>query len=145
VALREEWAFVTGYLEIERLRMGDRLRVSLEGDPAVMDCLVPPFALQPLVENAVVHAIAPRKDGGHLTVRAHPCGDRLRIEVGDDGPGLPASAGPRGTGLGLQLLRERLGMLYADRAELRLETAGERGLRATLDLPLERGHAEEAK
>jgi signal transduction histidine kinase len=144
VELREEWEFVEGYLEIERLRMGERLRLSLEGDEALMDCLVPPFALQPLVENAVQHAIAPRGDGGRLLVSARRCGDRLRLEVRDDGPGLPASAAaPQGTGLGLQLLRDRLGMLYQGRAELLLEPAPEGGLRAALELPLERGRAAE--
>jgi signal transduction histidine kinase len=144
VALREEWDFVTGYLEIERMRMGDRLLLSLEADAAVMDCLVPPFALQPLVENAVLHGIAPRKDGGRLTVTARQRGERLHLEVCDDGPGLPATPQPGSNGLGLQLLRERLGMLYPDRAGLRLETAGERGLRATLDLPIERFSSTEA-
>jgi two-component system, LytTR family, sensor kinase len=141
VSLREEWDFVTGYLDIERLRMGDRLLLDLDGDPEVMDCLVPPFALQPLVENAVLHGIAPRKEGGRLTVSARRQGDRLRLEVCDDGPGLPAAPraeGGNGSGVGLQLLRERLAMLYTDRAGLRLDAAGGRGLRATLDLPLER-------
>src|SRR5262245_42828613 len=145
VSLREEWDFMAGYLEIERLRMGDRLVLELQGDAAVMDCLVPPFALQPLVENAVLHAIAPRKDGGRLSVTARQCGERLRLEVCDDGPGLPATPGAAaGNGVGLQLLRERLAMLYADRAALRLEAAPGRGLRATLDLPLERWPAAEA-
>jgi signal transduction histidine kinase len=143
VSLREEWDFVAGYLEIERLRMGERLLLDLQGEAAVMDCLVPPFALQPLVENAVLHAIAPRKGGGRLTVSARQCGERLRLEVCDDGPGLggPPAAG---NGVGLQLLRERLAMLYADRAGLRLEAGGEGGLRATLDLPLQRWPAAEA-
>ncbi|HEX6738021.1 MAG TPA: histidine kinase, partial [Vicinamibacteria bacterium] len=139
VALREEWEFVRGYLEIERLRMGDRLHLSLDGEAAVMDCLVPPFALQPLVENAVVHAIAPRRDGGSLRVSARQHGERLRLEVRDDGPGLAGAAPAQGAGLGLQLLRERLGMLYPEGAGLRLEPAASGGLVATLDLPLQRG------
>jgi sensor histidine kinase YesM len=147
VSLREEWSFVTGYLDIERLRMGDRLRLDLDGDAEVMDCLVPPFALQPLVENAVLHGVAPRKEGGRVSVTARRQGDRLRLEVCDDGPGLPS--GPRangnGSGVGLQLLRERLAMLYTDRAGLRLDAAGENGLRATLDLPLERGTPAEGR
>ena len=63
VSLREEWDFVSGYLDIERLRMGDRLRLELDGEADAMDCLVPPFALQPLVENAVLHGIAPAQGG----------------------------------------------------------------------------------
>jgi LytS/YehU family sensor histidine kinase len=144
VSLREEWDFVSGYLDIERLRMGERLRLELDGEADVMDCLVPPFALQPLVENAVLHGIAPRKEGGRLTVTARRSGDRLRLEVCDDGPGLPFAARANGNGVGLQLLRERLAMLYAGGAGLRLEPAGERGLKATLDLPLDRWAAAEA-
>ena len=64
VRLADEWAFVEGYLELEKLRLGDRLRLTLEAAPESLDCLVPPFALQPLVENAVNHAIAPRAGGG---------------------------------------------------------------------------------
>ncbi len=143
VPLREEWRFVSGYLEIEKLRMGDRLLVSLEGDERVMDCLIPPFSLQPLVENAILHGIAPRRDGGRLGVTARRSEDRLHLSVCDDGPGLASSALTSGTGLGLRLLRERLAMLYRDRAELRLEGADERGLRATLDLPVERGRSSE--
>ena len=138
VPLAEEWRFVSGYLEIESLRMGDRLSVSLDGDADVMNCLIPPFALQPLVENAILHGIAPRKEGGRLSVTAGRRGERLLLVVCDDGPGLSGSPAQGGSGLGLRLLRERLAALYADRAEVRLEPGGTRGLRATLDLPIER-------
>jgi hypothetical protein len=144
VSLREEWEFMAGYLEIERLRMGDRLRLSLQGDASLMDCPVPPFALQPLVENAVLHAIAPRREGGQLTVTARKHDGRLRLEVCDDGPGLAGGNGNGGSGVGLQLLRERLAVLYGDAAGLRLEAGENRGLRATLDLPLRRAARAEA-
>ncbi len=145
VTLGEEWEFVQSYLEIESLRLRDRLQLDLKADPDVMPCLVPPFVLQPLVENAILHAIAPRKAGGRLEVTARRCGDRLQLVVCDDGPGVPASNDSTGTSLGLPLLRERLAMLYQGTARLSLEPAtGGRGLRATVDLPADSEGASES-
>lgn len=134
VKLREEWSFVQSYLDLERLRLGDRLRVSFEAGEDTLDCNVPSFALQTLVENAVRHAIAPRAEGGRLAIRAQQVEDRLRIQVEDEGPG--ASAQPDGEShrLGLRLLQERLAALYDGRASLNLQAAGG-GVRAILDLP----------
>lgn len=135
VTLREEWDFVRGYLELERLRLGDRLRLRLEAEEAAMDCLVPAFVLQPLVENAIRHAIAPRAGGGQLDVRVHRRDGMLRLEVTDDGPGASPIALQDGQGLGLRLLRERLDALYATGAQLRLRPTSP-GLTAELELPL---------
>ena len=88
VTLREEWAFVTSYLGVEQVRLGDRLRFELALDPSALDVPIPPFALQPLVENAVTHAIAPRASGGRLYVSARRTEGRLHLEVRDDGPGI---------------------------------------------------------
>src|SRR5258708_32459244 len=137
IPLGHEWEFVRSYLEIERLRLEDRLQLRLAADPHLMDCLVPPFVLQPLVENAIVHAIAPRKEGGLVTVTTRRQGDVLQLEVCDDGPGMPASSSRSTSGLGLQLLRERLAMLYAGRAQLSLKPIDGRGLRATIDIPID--------
>jgi two-component system, LytTR family, sensor kinase len=135
VKLREEWSFVQSYLDLERLRLGDRLRVSFEAAETTLDCFLPSFALQTLVENAVRHAIAPRAEGGHLAIRAQQVEDRLRIEVEDEGPG--ASAQPAGEShrLGLRLLQERLAALYGEKASLSLHAA-EGGVRAVLELPV---------
>lgn len=137
VTLGEEWAFVRRYLEIESVRLDERLQLRLEADPEALECPVPPFVLQPLVENAVHHAVAPRKQGGRIEVRARREGDRLRLEVRDDGPGLPSRPSPSGAGLGLQLLRDRLAQLYGGKAGLSLEAAQGGGVRATVDLPLD--------
>jgi len=136
VTLADEWAFVRSYLDIESLRFEGRLRLRLESDPRTMDALVPPFVLQPLVENAVVHAVAPRRTGGTVAVAARRRGARLELEVSDDGPGLPPVPPPGG--LGLRTLRERLALLYAGDARLTLASAEGGGLRATIDLPLDR-------
>ena len=135
VALRDEWAFVTSYLELERLRLGDRLRLELRADPAALDLPIPPFAVQPLVENAIVHGVASRGAGGEVRVSVRREGRRLHIEVTDDGPGAlePAIlASPR---TGLRLLRERLATLYAGEARLVFEAPEGGGMRVLLDLP----------
>ena len=138
VSVADEWAFVRSYLDIESLRLEERLQLRLDVDPEAMPELVPPFVLQPLVENAILHAVAPRTAGGRvaITVRRHD--DHLRLEVCDDGPGMPAEGAPSGSGLGLRLLRERLALLYAGTARLSLEPNEGGGLRATIDLPLDR-------
>jgi sensor histidine kinase YesM len=138
VALADEWEFVRSYLEIESLRLEDRLELRLDAAPEAMEGLVPPFVLQPLVENAILHAVAPRKAGGRIAITARRHGDRLQLEVCDDGPGLPSSPQPVGNGLGLRLLRERLAALYDGKASLSLEPAEGGGLRATIELPLAR-------
>ena len=136
VTLADEWAFTRSYLEVESLRLEERLRLHLEADPEAMGALVPPFVLQPLVENAILHAVAPRREGGRVEITARRRGDHLRLQVCDDGPGMPSPA-PPSSGLGLRLLRERLALLYPGKASLSLEPAEGGGLRATIDLPLE--------
>jgi signal transduction histidine kinase len=138
VTFAEEWAFVRSYLAIESLRLEERLQLRMEADSKAMQDLVPPFVLQPLVENAILHAVAPRKAGGRVAITARRRGDHLRLEVCDDGPGMPSTVPPSGAGLGLRLLRERLTLLYAGRAGLSLEPAEGGGVRATIDLPLDR-------
>jgi signal transduction histidine kinase len=138
VTLADEWAFVRSYLEIESLRLEERLRLRLEAEPEAMLTLVPPFVLQPLVENAIRHAVAPRKAGGRVAIAARRRGDHLQLEVCDDGPGMPSAAPSSGAGLGLRLLRDRLALLYAGAASLSLQPVEGGGLRATIVLPLDR-------
>jgi len=135
VAFREEWAFVTSYLELEQLRLGERLRLETLAEPAAMDVPIPPFAIQPLVENAIAHGIAPRASGGRLGISARCEAGRLRVTVQDDGPGATEAeilASPRS---GLRLLRERLASLYTGQARLQFEKPEGGGLRVVLELP----------
>jgi two-component sensor histidine kinase len=136
VELREEWSFVESYLDLERLRLGDRLRLSLEASAATLACMVPSFALQTLVENAIRHAVAPRAGGGQVAVSAHQVAGRLRIQVEDEGAGA-AGAEPsiESHGVGLRLLRERLAALYQGAASLTLKATDAGGVRAVLELP----------
>ncbi|MFL6199620.1 MAG: sensor histidine kinase [Thermoanaerobaculia bacterium] len=139
VKLRDEWSFVQSYLDLERLRLGDRLRVSFEAAETTLDCLVPSFALQTLVENAIRHAIAPRAEGGRLAVSAQQGEGRLRIQVEDEGPGASAQPPAESQRLGLRLLQERLAALYGGQASLSLHAAsgGVGGTRAVLELPVQ--------
>ncbi len=128
VPLGEELDFVRDYLKIEQARFGERLRVRWSVDPAARAAEVPGLLLQPLVENAVAHGIAPRKDGGALEIAASLADGRLVIEVADDGVGLPPG-GPAAVireGHGLSNVQRRLEAFYAGGAVLELR-AGERG------------------
>jgi two-component system, LytTR family, sensor kinase len=135
VTLREEWQFACSYLDLEALRLGKRLQLGMVADEDAMGCFVPAFVLQPLVENAIRHAIAPRATGGVLRIEARRADGRLRLAVTDDGPGFSTATAGSGTGLGLQLLRERLQALYAGGAQLRVASTHE-GTRAELELPV---------
>ncbi len=135
VRLGDELDAVRGYLEVESIRLGERLRFDIDLDGGLLDELVPPLVLQPLVENAVQHAIAPRREGGRLWIRGERRDSVSRLIVEDDGGGLAAPGDGNGTGSSLRELRERLGMLYGDGASLELATGGAGGVRATLVLP----------
>ena len=108
VPLGEELAFLRSYLEIERVRLGDRLRIEEAIDPGVESIPVPSLLLQPLVENAVLHGVAPRAEGGTIRVSARRAGETLEVEITDDGPGLNSAAPGLERGFGLRSVRERL-------------------------------------
>lgn len=132
IELRREIAQIEDYLAIERWRFGDRLQVELEIAPEVERALVPALLLQPLVENAVRHGLAPRAEGGTLRLSAFRRGGDLLLRVGDTGRGLdPAS--PRGHGLGIT--SQRLDEHYGDAASLELRPGTPGGTEARILLP----------
>lgn len=135
--LRQEWELVETYLELEKLRLGDRLRVRARLDPAAADARVPALTLQPLVENAVRHAIAPRAGGGTLDLLGSLDNGEVVVRVADDGPGASPEALAAGTGLGLRLVRERLERLYEREARMELAPVEGGGLSVTLRIPRE--------
>jgi signal transduction histidine kinase len=110
LTLNQELGFIESYLDIERLRFGDRLKIDIQVPPALLEAIVPTFLLQPLVENAIKHGVAPRASGACITIRASLENAFLRLEVEDDGPGRH----PGGAGLGQSLLnvKSRLQQLY---------------------------------
>jgi two-component system, LytTR family, sensor histidine kinase AlgZ len=120
VPLDDELQIVRAYLDIERVRFGDRLRYAVDLGDGVAAALVPRMALQTLVENSVKYAVAPRREGGEIHVRAIDVDGRVRVSVDDDGPGFDATVRPEGHGL--DLLAERLKMLFGERASLEVDS-----------------------
>jgi signal transduction histidine kinase len=138
VTLRHELDALNLYLGIEQLRFGDRLRLEFEVDESVGDALVPSLVLQPLVENSLKYAVAPREEGGRLRIEAGVVDGRLRLVVADDGPGLPVGVElGAGRGVGFRNTRERLAALYGDAQKLAVRFARP-GLRFEITLPLEK-------
>ncbi len=137
VSLREELDLTQAYLSIEQARLGDRLDASWEISAEAEGARIPPLLLQPLVENAVRHGIARRVEGGHLVVRAERVGERLSLEVRDDGPGAESPGSVPGSGVGLENTRQRLEQLYGAEHRLTLERAGD-WTRVVLELPFRR-------
>lgn len=135
VTLREEWAVVQLYLDIEAIRFGERLVIDAEFPPGTLDELVPSFALQTLVENAVRHGAAPSVEGTIVQIWARAEARELVVVVEDNGLGAEPAALEAG-GTGLRRLRERLGWLHGGGASLKVTTSPGRGLRAELRLPL---------
>jgi signal transduction histidine kinase len=143
VTLGEEMAFVRNYLALESLRLGERMKLDIDVDEEILQHRVPAFCLQPLVENAVQHGIAPRAAGGTLTLRGRRRESSLVFEVRDDGPGCTpeqlAGGNGKGNGMGLRIARERVAAIYGDAASLRVETAPGRGFAVELRIPVEDG------
>ena len=136
VPLEHELELLGHYLEIERIRLGGRLRVQWSVAPETRAALVPPLLLQPLVENAVRHGISRRLAPGTIRVQATRVGAQLRLEVQDEGAGPSGSIGAgAGFGIGLGATRQRLEALYGSQASLELLGADGGGTVARLALP----------
>ena len=140
VPLREEHKFTDDYLDIEVVRFGaDKLRVEKEIDPRTLEVLVPSILLQPLIENSIKHGLEPRIHGGTVTLRSRLEGDRISIEVADDGVGMnaqPASALRRtGAGIGMKNVQERLEVLYGNQARFNVVSNPGRGTVVSIELP----------
>ena len=132
-ALASELEIVRAYVAIERVRFGDRLQVEIDADDATLDARVPPMILQPLVENAVRHAVAVRDEPTTIAVRCHRERRSAVITVSDDGPGIAES---RGLGVGLANIRARLEELYPDTHTFVAGPTPDGGYRAEISLPL---------
>ena len=133
VTIADEVAVLRDYLEIQALRMEGRLAYDVDVAPELERHPIPPLLVQPLVENAVLHGIEPKAEGGRVQVSARAQQGEIVIRVDDDGAGLESDNGPAGTGL--SNVRERLRALYGERARLVLTMPEAGGLRAELHLP----------
>lgn len=147
--LREEMEFIDDYLDIEVIRFGrDKLKVIKELDPESMDCIVPSMLLQPLVENSIKHGLAPKIDGGSITLRSKVLPNKLHIEVQDDGVGMDTSGQipppERGqepqvgqSGIGMTNVAERLKVLYGGAAKMTVTPPPQgNGTLIVIELPL---------
>jgi signal transduction histidine kinase len=133
VALGDELAVVADYLEIERVRFGDRLRYHIDVPDELRALPVPAFAVQTVVENSVKYAVSPRKTGARIEVTARRDGERLVVAVADDGPGFTGQVWIAGHGL--DGLRARLGAMYGEAARLVVPAPASVGAAVTMELP----------
>ena len=136
VPLEQELDFLRNYLGIQQTRFRDRLTVSFEVDPNLLSVPVPSLILQPLVENAIRHGIAKSAAPGHINISAARDNGSLKIEIADNGVGVPYHQMEESAGVGLRNTRARLQQLYGDHQGLRLENAPGGGCRVSLLIPL---------
>ena len=136
VTLGEELTFLDDYLAVESARFEGRIRVTVDADEALLAHIVPGFVLQPIVENAIRHGVAPRLSGGAVEVTAAKTGPDLVLAVRDDGVGVPEEwALETHAGVGLRNVASRLEHLYRRRDLLRIERAPGGGLHVTVRIP----------
>jgi two-component system, LytTR family, sensor kinase len=144
-SIDEEMEFLRTFLEIEQIRFGERLSVSFEVDPAAGHLTIPSLILQPLVENAIKHGVAPKIGKSRIVIGAKLVEDAIQVDIEDDGVGMRRNNGIdrqrsartlNGTGIGLQNIRERLNTLYGAAASLTVIDLDNIGCRATLRIPL---------
>lgn len=143
-ALSEELSLIDAYLQISKIRMGERLQFNIQCDEQIKTISLPPMLVQPLVENAITHGLEPCENGGHISVSARRADQGLRITVTDTGLGLTSDTAPSGTearsstsgtNTGLRNIRDRLQQLYGPASSLRLTANEPRGVIATLFIP----------
>ena len=140
VPLRDELRFTDDYLDIEVVRFGaEKLKVEKEIDPRTLGVLVPSILLQPLIENSIKHGLEPRINGGTVTLRSRLEGDRVFIEVADDGVGMgnrpPSSLRRVGAGIGMKNVQERLDVLYGNQAHFNVVSNPGRGTLVSIEIP----------
>ncbi|MFC5862156.1 sensor histidine kinase [Acidicapsa dinghuensis] len=137
VSLREELHFAEAYLALERLRLGDRLHVERCIDPGALQCRLPALTIQPLVENAIRHGIAPRSRRGTLTLTARREQNALSIVVSDDGVGAETARALTAAGTGIRTVRQRLMLYSKGAATLEIEGTPGSGFAVSIVLPLD--------
>jgi hypothetical protein len=135
VAVEDELGFVRNYLELERLRLGERLRIIESIEPDALELAVPPLLLQPLVENAIRHGIAPRRDGGTLRLTLRLEDEQLLVQVADNGNGCKADSWSAARGLGLQAVRRQLHARFGHAARCEIDSSPGAGFIVDLALP----------
>jgi two-component system LytT family sensor kinase len=140
VPLQQEIEFLQRYLEIEEIRFGERLQLKMEVEPSTLQAVVPNLILQPLVENAIRHAVEPQEGAGQIVLRSTRDNGHLVLQVSDNGPGLvrtQVTEEPNDTRerIGLNNTRERLRKLYGERQQFGLTANSMGGVTASLSIP----------
>jgi len=139
INLKEETEFLRCYLEIEQVRFGERLTVAFQLEPQTLSARVPHLILQPVVENAIQHAIAPRATRGYINIEAKRLNNVLRLEVRDNGPGIPSNEiSPGAEGVGLSNVRARLHQIYRSDFRFELVNGRDGGVTVVMEIPFER-------
>jgi two-component system, LytTR family, sensor kinase len=136
IPLKEEIAFNRNCLELEQIRFSDRLQVIYNIDESLLDCLVPPMILQPLIENAIKHGISKSIQGGTIAISVEKNDDNMFFEIVDTGLGLH-STDSNSTGIGLSNTKKRLEILYGE--ALLLEENKPQGVKVSFRIPIKKG------
>ncbi len=134
--VQQEVELAQAYLNILKMRMGDRLSFAIEVEAAAQGISFPPLMLPSLVENAIKHGLESQREGGHIDIAARVVGDRLLVSVKDNGRGFSPNGEVLGGGVGLSNLRERLAALYGGSASFRIEENQPKGVLATIEVPV---------
>ena len=137
VTLAEEVEYLQRYLDIQKVRFGDRMLVDIDIPGELLPARVPNLLLQPLVENAIKHGISRRVAGGRIGIVGEGRERTLRLTVSNDGPCTQGDLDATHQGVGLANLRTRLQLLHGDRSGLELRRAGEEGVEVVVTLPLQ--------
>lgn len=135
ILLRQELEFIQSYLDLQKMRLGDRLSATIDARTDLLDVRVPSMLLQPIVENAIRHGIEKRRDGGTVIISAGKNGNRLRLEVRNDGPVLMPRRSSEECGIGVANTRRRLETLYGDNFVFTMFGLPEGGVSVVVEIP----------
>jgi two-component system LytT family sensor kinase len=147
ISLREDLEFIDNYLDIEEIRFGkDKLRIEKEIDAETLGCLIPSMILQPIIENSIKHGIAPKIEGGRITIRATRHQDRISIEVEDNGVGMEEDEIPKvyNSGIGISNIIERLKVVYHSDYIFSVKSFPGHGTFTHIEIPIHEGTRERA-
>jgi two-component system LytT family sensor kinase len=136
VTLEEEVEYLQRYLDLQKVRFGERLQVSVDIPAELLRAQVPNLLLQPLVENAIKHGIARRAAGGTVRVAAAHSGGKLNLSIYNDGPDFPVDVKATRAGVGISNLRTRLQILHGNESELKLNRTDTGAVEVVVSLPL---------
>lgn len=136
ITLEDEIKLISRYLEIEKIRLNDRLTYNIKCDKSAFSYMIPPLILQTLIENAVLHGIAPKKEGGIINLDIAPKDSMLIVTVSDSGIGYMPDSERKG--FGIYSVKERLKLFYKGKADFKIAGSKENGTTITISLPYDK-------